>query len=1311
MNRSARSHRSTKVPNVKLRPAIPDSAALSTSSKRQRHRNSLQDNREDDQHFRSLRDHGIEDGAHDEADFVGPSAKPLAGAVISMTGIGELKPTLAKHASQMGARVEGNLTEDVTHLVARTPGSEKYRCALSLGMHIVRPDWILQMRERWLQGEDVDPQKLQEQHRLKALEGLTISFSALPSDQRRALKALAQSLGATVSETLYFNGTVSHLVSGSSDPNQSQSIKHYNNFIARGMSGRMGKQEAAAMEMKVVRPEWIYDSSELGGCMDEETYSIFKPPPTDEWRRNAISTWSKKIPSPFVGYHTTACEPSRKRAKLDSIPATVDGPWNSAMVPAQDEEEMRLQVGRKHLEKVGGTLNNVLAQIVARQSPAIQPKPLNPEGQGGEKERRIGSSSSLRTSGGLSGISREASFASKPSNPEPSRVAATSSGGRHTVAKRKADAAREGVFSGLRIRADAGDDQKNVILSRVLSEAGAIVVAVSDERTADYHIVTFPSRIAPRSSEREKSREVMVNHHWVELCIYYESLTEPDRYFASHPPVAPLPLSRAQGLKVVVLGLPKDGPEYHHARSILQAAGCEVQETIEPQATALIICADDRHLTLQEAKEAKDARIPLTDLSFVEKILKEGRVDVPCKSPSSGRSLVDVGRGSREDPSLGSTSFAGTRSSQRLGANSVNPGQSEGPGVDITNGSKRVCSDQSVESEKAGAKVREDSDKGDNRAGEDESTAFEEETRADEDDVPPLSGLIISFSRSVQSWGNVGALERRCLRLGAKFQQAIDGKVTHLLHRGTVTARETKELAKKHLLVHPSWLEKCEEEGTRLDERLFPPSLDPNKSLAASVIAIPASQIRSARQESQEAIEAKHGQDGRGDSRPASTLFRPSQDAIAAIANARPWHRSLSASSARIQLIQNEASHAGGALQDGSEAGRKQDSTIQAASHPSRGRSASPIGSLRWREMEEEQDQQDDQGALDHGPDPELTFPIVEKAANAAAGAQVTTEGVGEEDPGAERNGATRTSQSNETDKQKKSKVATADEVLALLRDRALENNARRRGKQPPRNRNKRRSEGVEGQNVRFEERCRDGGGVGFNASRRNGASVLPISKRGSGSAEGGGRRSFDVDDYAERVLALQAEKEEALGFSLGGGGGGGGAIGNGIGSGSTAASGLNGFGVGATGVTQNQSLFDASLRVVYDDPAARRERKRLLELVGGGCVAGAKVVGDGSGTRTFPGGEERREGDDEEEEEVEDQTLPAESRRGLNGGEGEGGGGGGGERNEDGGTESVGKERRVAPPRRAAAAAASSRKSESPTKRILARRQPGTRR
>jgi DNA replication regulator DPB11 len=97
MNRSAKRHRSTKVPNVKLRPA-----PVGTSAASERRRQEAEAEKEDLAHYRRLRElertgRGGDDDSEDDDndnDAGEDDVPPLTGAVICMTGITDEKVSI-----------------------------------------------------------------------------------------------------------------------------------------------------------------------------------------------------------------------------------------------------------------------------------------------------------------------------------------------------------------------------------------------------------------------------------------------------------------------------------------------------------------------------------------------------------------------------------------------------------------------------------------------------------------------------------------------------------------------------------------------------------------------------------------------------------------------------------------------------------------------------------------------------------------------------------------------------------------------------------------------------------------------------------------------------------------------------------------------------------------------------------------------------------------------------------------------------------------------------------------------------------------
>lgn len=71
---------------------------------------------------------------------------------------------LTEYVQLLGGNTQGNLTEDATHLIASEPGSKKYCCALKLGLPIMNPEWIKELRARYTEAIDYDFDGVSEQH-------------------------------------------------------------------------------------------------------------------------------------------------------------------------------------------------------------------------------------------------------------------------------------------------------------------------------------------------------------------------------------------------------------------------------------------------------------------------------------------------------------------------------------------------------------------------------------------------------------------------------------------------------------------------------------------------------------------------------------------------------------------------------------------------------------------------------------------------------------------------------------------------------------------------------------------------------------------------------------------------------------------------------------------------------------------------------------------------------------------------------------------------------------------------------------------
>ncbi|SPO19950.1 related to DNA topoisomerase II binding protein [Ustilago trichophora] len=1125
MNRSARAHRSTKIPNVKLRPAQRDSGNSAASSskqaqnKRSRQQDELLDDREDAAHFRQLRDDGHDHGAHLDADFIGTSARPLKGAIISITGLGDVKSSLTQYARELGARVEGNLTEDVTHLIADRPGSEKYRFALELGMHIVSPEWILDVREAWLSGEDVDAEELELKHQLPALSNITICFSALGGAERRRLVALAQELGATVSDELRFDGTITHLVSATADPNASSSVRHLLHFLDRSRHGRNGTREQAASRILAVRPEWLGDCQQAAGCLSEQIYSIFATLPSNTERQSLIQKAQTKIPSPFVreqepvavSFQSPFIASNRSKlalAESDSLTRngrhsrSSDPRISDASHPDDEDDEQPITLGSRQKAAAAAekSFDNILSQLrgnpssssLARDTPkphatssaTQKPTPSAPSSTSASNSTSAlaPTSTSAHTTApynphrnSLLGMSRASSFSPAPpatnittSAPLSMRKSSSklvtlphsspSAGTQDTNGSNS-----NSCFHGKSFKICLNDARRKQTLEQVLKDNGATLHRLDSATSPDF-VVVEPKASASSIESLGDANVVPVLHFWIEYCLHHEGFVEPKDYFAALPARVPLPLPEGEQLRVLLVGFEPESPELYHAYKLIAEIGGSIAKQMKGESLTHVICATQESFHGRRAQRARSCGIPVVGLEFLIKARQTGRL-VPPPNPVA----------------------FGEQSSSAVTAS----GSSVGTSINTNVASSHGKQDRSHE--------------------------------VNDQSALPLTGCTVSRSKVMTAQSVM--LERKVLQLGGCWQAQANESTTHLLHRGSSPPRESKDLGTSTFLVHPNWLDKCLEQNIRVDESLFPASMDPSRSLLTVLSSSDGSATGNfLSQASQTSLQKRQG----------SQAVQGSQQTQAElVAAAKPWHRSISADAARHTLAEDRAvedRHTRGrseeidAVQDDREeeanlltAGVDFDADVTLSGEVPRhlqadADDAPPAPSSQTLFEGEEEEETD-------APLPELRVP-------SARSSEKTDKNLPKHQP--------------DLLKTTKDQIASADEVMELLRNRTLAQGARKKSRLPPRARKQRSDE--------------------FRPSSSSSEGMLPPEK---------------VLEAQAQLDAQRAAEAAAHGYSLG-----------------------MDKDIALPPNSQNAQSFDASVRIVYDDPAAMRERTKLLKML-----------------------------------------------------------------------------------------------------------------
>ncbi|CBQ67692.1 related to DNA topoisomerase II binding protein [Sporisorium reilianum SRZ2] len=1113
MNRSARAHRSTKIPNVKLRPAQRDSAA--TSAKRSRQHDELLDDREDAAHFRRLRDDGRDHGAHLDSDFIGSSARPLKGAIISITGLGDTKATLTQYARELGARVEGNLTEDVTHLIADRPGSEKYRFALELGMHIVSPDWILEVRQAWLAGEDVDAEQLEHQHQLPALSNTTICFSALAGAQRRTLVALATELGATVSDELRFDGTITHLVSASADPNASSSVHHLLHFLDRARHGRNGTREQAASRILAVRPEWLQDCQRAAGCLSEQIYSIFAKLPDQKERSALVEKAQTKLPSPFVRQQDPVAVAfqgpfvASNRSQLALIESD-SGTRNSRNTDAShaldedDEQPITLGSRQKAAAAAEKSFDNILSQLKSNQ-PSSKPTTRAPAiPLASDAPVTSTSSASASTSPNappsalpsaptstsapfnthrksLLGMSRASSFSPAPapsatSTAAPLNMRKTSSklitlphSSQATATQSSNHSPSQPCFHTKSFKVCLNDEHRKKVLEQVLRDNGATLLHVSLATSPDF-VVVEPKASPASIRALDDAHVVPVLHFWIEYCLHHETFVEPHEYFAALPARVPLPLHDGGQLRLLLLGFDPDSPELYHAQKLVAEMGGSVAKQIKGESLTHVICATQESFDGRRAQRARSCGVPVVGLEFIIKARQTGRLVPPpiaiAIPEQSSSALTPSSNSNSNSTALNSNAAAVPATEHHEQAGSV----------------------------------------------------------AKQPDLP-LAGCTVSRSKVLASQSVM--LERKALQLGACWQAQANESTTHLLHRGAGLPREAKDLESGAFLVHPTWLDKCIEQAIRVDEGLFPSSMDPSRSLLTVLSNSDGSATGNfLSQASQSTMQRK--------AKPQAAQASQQQTQAELVAAAKPWHRSISADAARRTIDVDPIDGDGPGNAPRSRGRSEEIETVHDV-----------LQDDETNELVRDVDFDADVTLSGHAPDSHLGMDVDDAAP--APSSQTLFEGeeaVDDDAPVGEVRGTNPSAPFKQVDLLKKAKdqIASADEVMELLRSRTLAQGARKKNRLPPRARKQRPDE---------------------------------IKSTATSGTEGGMLAPEKVLEAQAQLDAQRAAEAAAQGYSLG-----------------------MDKDVALPPNSQTGAGFDASIRIVYDDPAALRERNKLLKML-----------------------------------------------------------------------------------------------------------------
>ncbi|TCD70891.1 hypothetical protein EIP91_001199 [Steccherinum ochraceum] len=668
-----RGNKSHKVPNVKLRPAIPASSASSAASRG--HANQF---RRKDSGF----DSEEEDNGPDMSLTFSTDAcpRPFKGVLLCATGIND-KTTIFKQAIELGALSSSDLTDKVTHVIAEEPGSAKYKCALENGIPIMHPSWIIESYKIWLKGDDVDLAESVKQHRLPILNGVVVTLTGAPAVHHRTeVNKLVTQNGGTYVKSLERPIKVTHLICFSESTGEEGARGPWTSDLSEKMMYAKKFNERGEANIRMVWEEWLWDCLAHNGRFDEEEYLVSKPRPQRKKSPQAASG-SDNTSLPMENQMEPSSSnphpgPASPRGHKASIHATEEEEEVASVKRAPDVNKIRIWetiMGSRGFEVAGGKLiRSPSKSQAARQSlppvrrPVDEEESLSSNAVHKGKGKRPAANGSL-----LASFRRSKSFApatkdaSTPKNGrQPFQRVATAgasssedafwgvpngevgevlaqggeelpiaSGSRtpgSAVARessfmvagssrQKADVVpKTNIFAGSTFQA-LGEARCASVKTAVEESGGSLVDDLDAE--VDFIIVRL---VSGSKLFREEADDTLRGKYrtecWLERCMYEERICAPEEHIAFVPLGIETPVPGAEDVNLSFSGL--DQSEGFWIRRLARALGLSLAPNFSRRTTHLL-CPS---MTGAKFDKAVEWGIPVVDLGWMERLAKEGLV-------------------------------------------------------------------------------------------------------------------------------------------------------------------------------------------------------------------------------------------------------------------------------------------------------------------------------------------------------------------------------------------------------------------------------------------------------------------------------------------------------------------------------------------------------------------------------------------------------------------------------------------------------------------------------------------------------------
>ncbi|EUC57078.1 aminotransferase, putative [Rhizoctonia solani AG-3 Rhs1AP] len=617
-------HGSSKVPNVKIRPA-------------KKKANQTQDYDDDEPSYEPIRESLRNDS----------SAKPFAAMNICCSGVKDKQILLAK-ARELGATCSSDFTDLTTHLVADASGSAKHKCALKLGIPVCTSDWIIETHKRWLAGDDIDAEECVSEYLLPPLKGVVICVTRLgDTNARDRLNKSSRRLGAVYRSHLAKD--VTHLLIGPDNAGEADNDKIQ--YVERTNATRRNEQ-AEEPQIVVVWDVWLLTCAASHARVPEEEFvyseNCERPePPTDleQIIRRSSSRKPKKVYVTASNVGTTlkanAAKQTLEKARVRKV-APKDAVWGSILSSRSQVEdtsnpEVTFSSPKPQLlgdDSATEDEEDIVEANHMPPKPSEQPRnPLNLGGQlGARNSSMVSRLNSLRGSAFQFG-------AGTSDHPTLSFGRATSVsnlgqklGGARTEELLPSPSSTAKVFSGKRI-APIGE-ACGPTLYDALHAHGASVIETPDPKgkqkaedselsilpEADFYIVRLASESAKQASKSDSYHKFRTDC-WVEHCIFEDRLCSPEENVTFAPLKIELPISGAELIKLHWTGL--DNEQETAVKRLIKALGISSTETFAKRANTHLLCPTRSGLKYGKALQWKTT---VVGMEWLYDIAKEGQI-------------------------------------------------------------------------------------------------------------------------------------------------------------------------------------------------------------------------------------------------------------------------------------------------------------------------------------------------------------------------------------------------------------------------------------------------------------------------------------------------------------------------------------------------------------------------------------------------------------------------------------------------------------------------------------------------------------